>query len=295
MKRFFFSGGLFLALIVFAACGSLPAGEIPASSVWEISKDGQRLFLAGSCHILRKTDFPPPRAFDAAFDQSGVLVLEADVGKMSDPEVLQNLQARMLLPEGQRLDSILSEEVYRLLEQEFQKTGVPSLEPLAQFKPPMVFMMLSALDMRQFGFIEQGIDQHYFNRAKQLGKTLDFFETVDFQIALLLTMGEGYEDDFIRYSLLDRENTGKHLDTLVAEWKAGREKLVNKELLLLRDTWPAIYQSFVADRNARWLPKIEAYLTTEPVELVITGLAHLHGPDGLLRQLQSRGCTVKQY
>jgi uncharacterized protein YbaP (TraB family) len=51
--------------------------------------------------------------------------------------------------------------------------------------------------MQQLGFIEQGIDQHYFDRAKQSGKVLDFLETVDFQIDLLFTLGEGYEDDFV--------------------------------------------------------------------------------------------------
>jgi uncharacterized protein YbaP (TraB family) len=294
MKRFSF-GEIFCAAMLFVSCASLSVKESPVSSVWEISRDGQRLFLGGSCHILRETDFPPPAAFDMAFDKSGVLVLEADLEQMSDPEVLQSIQARMLLPEGKKLDSVLSGEVYTLLEQEFQKFGVPSLEPLAQYKAPAVVMTLSALDIQQFGFIAQGIDFYYFDRAKQSGKALDFLETVDFQIDLLLAMGEGYEDDFVRYSLLDRENTGKHLDTLVAEWRTGGAEFLEAELLVMKNTWPEIYQALMADRNSNWLPKVEAYLRTGPVEFVLVGLAHLHGPDGLLRQLQSRGYTVKQF
>lgn len=295
MKRFFLPGGMVFVAIAFVSCVSLPAGEPSLSSVWVVGRDGKQLFLGGSCHILRETDFPPPAVFDMAFDKSGILVLETDPGKMADPGVLQLIQTRTLLPEGEKLDSVLSGEVYKLLEQEFQKFGLPSLESLDRFRPAMVMLMLSTLDMQQSGFIEQGIDQHYYNRAKQSGKPLDFFETVEFQIDVILAMGEGYEDDFVRYSLLDRENTGKYLDTLVVEWRAGDAEFMNKELALLKDLWPAIYQSLITDRNVKWLPRIEEYLTTEPVEFVIAGLAHLHGPDGLLRQLQNRGYTVQQF
>jgi uncharacterized protein YbaP (TraB family) len=295
MKRFFLPGGILFVMSLFAACASLQAGEPSVSSVWALGRDGKQLFLGGSCHLLRKNDFPLPAVFDMAFDRSNILVLETDPGKMTDPETLRIIQTRTLLPEDGKLDSVLSGEVYKLLEQEFQKFGLPSLESLDRFKPAMVMMMLSTLDMQQSGFIEQGIDQHYFDRAKQSGKPLDFFETAEFQIDTILAMGEGYEDDFVRYSLLDRENTGKYLDELVAEWRAGGAEFMNRELALLKDLWPAIYQSLIADRNARWLPRIEEYITTEPVEFVIVGLAHLHGPEGLLRQLQDRGYTVELF
>jgi uncharacterized protein YbaP (TraB family) len=295
MKRFFSPGGIVFVAAVFMSCASAPVGKTSVSSVWVVGKDGKQLFLGGSCHILRKTDLPPPAVFDRAFDRSAVLVLETDLERMAESAVLQTLQTRMLLPEGEKLDTVLSEDTYRLLEQEFQKLGAPSLEPLARFKPSMVIMMLTSLDMQQFNFIEQGIDQRYFDRARESGKPIDFFETPEFQIDTILAMGEGYEDDFVRYSLLDRENTEKYLDVLVAEWRSGNAEFLNGELALLKDSWPAIYQSLIADRNDTWLPLLEAYITTEPVELVIVGLAHLHGPDGLLQRLHTRGYTVTQF
>jgi uncharacterized protein YbaP (TraB family) len=42
------------------------------------------------------------------------------------------------------------------------------------------------------------------------------------------------------------------------------------------------------------MPLLEGYFTTGTVEFVIAGLLHLHGPDGLLRQLENIGCVIEQ-
>jgi uncharacterized protein YbaP (TraB family) len=295
MKRAFFSGGLFAAAAVFfVSCASLSTPGPSVSSVWEISRDGQTIFLGGSCHILRDTDLPPPAAFDSAFDKSAMLVLEANIGELSDPEAGKKAQVRMALPEGKTLRSTLSGEVYEALELEAQKLGLPSLDAVAQYKVSAAVNVLAFLYMQKHGFINQGIDRHYFDRAQDQEKALDFLETVDFQLELLFGMGEGYEDDYVRYSLTDQENTGKTLDLLVSEWKAGKADAIEAELLTMRDSWPVIYESMVARRNSGWLPKIEAYLLTGPVEFVLVGLAHLHGPDGLLLQLARKGYAIKQ-
>lgn len=61
------------------------------SSVWEISKNGNTLYFGGSVHILRSEDYPLPKEFDMAFDNSDMLVLEADAGQMGNPEVAQKM------------------------------------------------------------------------------------------------------------------------------------------------------------------------------------------------------------
>jgi uncharacterized protein YbaP (TraB family) len=43
------------------------------------------------------------------------------------------------------------------------------------------------------------------------------------------------------------------------------------------------------------MPQIEEYLSTGAIPFIIVGAAHLHGPDGLLIQLENSGCTVEQF
>jgi uncharacterized protein YbaP (TraB family) len=57
----------------------------------------------------------------------------------------------------------------------------------------------------------------------------------------------------------------------------------------MKQDWPAIYKTLVSDRNTAWMPQIEEFLAGGQVHFVVVGLLHLHGPDGLLRQLEDLG------
>jgi uncharacterized protein YbaP (TraB family) len=265
-----------------------------ASSVWRISKDGNSLFLGGSIHILRPDDFPLPNAFNRAFSQSKLLVLEADVEQMADENVAQYLMSRMFLPDGQTLKTILDPDVYDMLDTVCSEYGFP-IEVVSTMKPSMVVTVLSIYHMQKFDFVEEGVDAFYLNRAKNEDKPICYLESVELQIDMLVSMGEGYENDYVLYSLQDFSTTDDSLGELVAEWKTGGASLTETSLIEMKEEWPAMYKSMVVDRNAAWIPQIEEYLVTGAVPFIVVGAAHLHGPDGLLIQLAKSGCTVEQF
>jgi uncharacterized protein YbaP (TraB family) len=89
-------------------------------------------------------------------------------------------------------------------------------------------------------------------------------------------------------------STGDWLAETLTEWKTGDATIADASLIEMREEWPEIYKDLVADRNAAWLPQIEEYLASGQVPFIIVGAFHLHGPDGLLLQLENSGCTVEQ-
>jgi uncharacterized protein YbaP (TraB family) len=262
--------------------------------VWQISKGGSSLFLGGSIHILRNKDFPLPKAFDRAFKQSAMLVLETDIEQMADENVTQHLMAQMFLPGDETLESILDADAYETLKAKCEEYGLP-MENIAKLKPSMAVNVLTVLEMQKFGFVQQGVDVYYHQKAKKAKKPLGFLETAEEQINMLASMGGGYESDFVKYSLYDMDNTENMLDSFVSEWKTGGASSTESSILEMQEQWPAIYKTLLLDRNAAWLPQIKQYLDEGNTALVIVGLAHLHGPDGLLRQLENSGCIVKQF
>ena len=276
---------------------SAPDPNNSVSSVWKISKDGNSLFLGGSIHILRNEDFPLPKAFDLAFERSSMLVLEADVeqldNEMDNEKTMQYLMAHMFLPDNKTLNSILEPDTYKMLQAKCKEYGIP-IESVSKFKPSIIINMLSAIEMQKLGFAQEGVDLYYLKKAKKLNRPLGFLETIEAQIDMLVTMGEGYEDDFVRYSLSDIANTENGLDSIVSEWRKGKASSTETSVLEMRDKWPILYKTLLTDRNTAWMPKILGYLATESPEFIIVGLAHLHGPDGLLKQLADSGCTVEQ-
>ncbi|QQO08319.1 TraB/GumN family protein [Breznakiella homolactica] len=285
MKRFFC---VLAQVFLFAA---VLQGQ---SSVWKISSEnGNSIFLGGSVHILRAEDYPLPAEFDMAYKKASVLVLEADIDRMEDPEVIQKTIRKMVLPENQTLRSVLGESVYRRFEEKCIELGIPP-QSLKRFKPSIAVNMLTMAELQMLGFSQFGVDQYYLSKAKEDGKSLDFLESVDFQVDLLTDLGYGYENEYILYSLDDFENTEQGIPVLIEEWKSGGSSDMNQSLAEMKEVFPTVYQKMVSDRNSSWMPILEEYLNSEIIELVIVGLAHLHGPDGLLDQLERRGYTAEQ-
>jgi len=263
------------------------------SSVWEVSKNGHTLYLGGSAHLLRAEDYPLPSEFDTAFEKSDRLVLEVDVAQMANPEIAQQMMTQMMLPGEETLQTVLNTETYQLLEAKCAELSVP-LENIMKFKPAMVATILTMVKMQQIGFEPQGVDTYYLAKASEKNLPTDFLETVDFQINALVHIGEGYENEFVKYTLDDLDNLQTDIDRLIPEWRTGTSEFINSEIAEMKEMFPTVYKSIMTDRNTDWLPKIENYLTDEPVEFIIVGLAHLQTDDGLLAALQSKGYTVTQ-
>ena len=68
MKRIFHICILLFSISLIFSCVSSPAAPgKDGSSVWKISRNGSTLYLAGTIHILRESDFPLPKEYEGAF------------------------------------------------------------------------------------------------------------------------------------------------------------------------------------------------------------------------------------
>ncbi|MBA4389234.1 MAG: TraB/GumN family protein, partial [Verrucomicrobia bacterium] len=71
--------GLFLVFVTGAAFAE--------SSVWAVTGSNSTVYLAGSCHVLRGSDYPLPPEFETAYKKSSRLVFEAPLAELETPEV----------------------------------------------------------------------------------------------------------------------------------------------------------------------------------------------------------------
>jgi uncharacterized protein len=58
--------------------------------------------------------------------------------------------------------------------------------------------------------------------------------------------------------------------------------------------FPGLYQILVSDRNRRWMPALEHLLNDDKDYLVVVGVLHLVGKDGLLEMMKARGFKLRQ-
>ncbi|GHT33358.1 GumN protein [Bacteroidia bacterium] len=261
------------------------------TSVWEVSKGRNKVYIAGSVHILRPGDYPLPKEFEAAYEKADMLVFEADLDKLASPEAARQFMKKMTYTDGKTLQSVLSEKTYIALEESLAPLPIKKLDSL---KPIMAILTITAVNVSKLGITTDGVDKYFFDRAKKDKKKMQFLETPDYQVDLLSRIGDGREDDFVMYSLNDLKTMEKDLNALISTWRNGSATLITSQIKEMQREFPELYQSMLVKRNQKWLSKIEIYINNDRTELIIIGDAHLHGSDGLLHLLSEKGYKVKQ-
>ena len=273
------------------ACG-VAVNAPAASSVWKVRSDSGYVYLGGSSHLLRQSDYPLPPEFDTAFTDSAVLVLEADVEGLKDPAVQAQLLAKGQL-QGTTLDKVLSPEVYGSLSNHCHQLGLP-IALFNGLKPSMVILTATVLELQRLGVSASGVDMHFSERAVAAEKRRVSLESVEEQLDMILALGDGNEDDFVTHSLMELKQTGDLLPELLDAWRSGDLNTLEKNFLQpMQSDYPELYQQLVVDRNHNWLPQIELLLQSKETEFILVGALHLAGDDGLLKALKERGFTVE--
>lgn len=273
-----------------AVCGSAAA----QSSVWLVQQGDSRTYLGGTCHVLRQSDYPLPAEFERAYRAAKRIVFEADPGQLNSPRMQQLLASRAFLADGQTLQLLLQPATYRLLQDYCRSNGLQP-EALSRLRPVMAALTLLAMELQRHGIDQGGVDLHFYQRATDDSKTVSALETIDQQIEFIVGMAEGHEDRFMEHSLAELERLDKIFDRLIAAWRAGDAteiaRLANADF---RQQFPEIYRTLFTERNAAWLPRVEEFIATAEPELILVGVAHLVGDDGLVALLRRRGYRVEQ-
>ena len=268
--------------------------SLAESSVWKIQKDESVIFLGGTFHLLRKSDFPPPPEFEKAYKASDILVFETDLGKFNDESAQQKLMSKAMYTDGSTIDKHLSAKTYNLLNEYCTSSGIP-LSKLIQFKPSIVALTILTVELSRFGVAQEGVDTFFYQLATKDNKVIEGLETVDEQIHFIVGMGEGNEEAFITHSINDIESIKQDYEAMVDAWKKGDVKKLHDLIVAdIKTKMPKLYKELLTDRNENWLPMIDAYNETPKKEFILVGAGHLVGPDGIVEALRQKGYKVEK-
>lgn len=284
-----------LAILLAQFALLLATGAAAETSLWKISKGANNVYLGGTVHVLRQSDYPLPTQFESAYRQTEQLVLELDLGKLDPLAFQQQLLQKTRYPAGRSLADHLSPEALAALKEFCAQHKLP-VEVLMPFKPAFTMLTLMGLELAQLGITSDGVDSYFAQKAGEADKPVLGLETAAEQLDFLAVMGEGQESEFILHTLQDLGALDNLLETMVSDWRSGNTAAMDDLFVApMAAQYPAMYQSLLVDRNQAWLPRIEALLQHGDSALVLVGVAHLIGKDGLLQALEKRGYQIEQY
>ena len=120
------------------------------------------------------------------------------------------------------------------------------------------------------------------------------FETPREQIDLLAGAPPSEQIASLSATLKEMENEPDQYQTLVRAWMAGDLKAMDKEALApLRKVSPVLFQRILTDRNARWAVALDRRLKGHGRTVVVVGMGHLIGPQGVPARLRALGYRVE--
>ena len=290
--------GLLLLLTAMPVLSASTAdNKCKKSFIWEVRSPKGMCYVLGSIHLLKKEFYPLPDAMEKAFDKSEAIVVEADI---SDQEAMGKV-AMLTLQKGmyqgdETLEKNLSEKTYLLLEKVMKKNNM-TLDSFQKFRPWLLAMTVTSMSLMKQGFDPNlGIDKYFLDRAKDK-KEIKELEGMDFQVDLLSGFSKEEAEKFLFYTLQEVDPGSEDLDEMITCWQTGDAEAMARLVTRTSEKYPelkGIYHQLIEGRNLGMADKVEAYLETGKIHLVICGAAHLVGEKGIIKILEKKGYKAKQ-
>ena len=228
------------------------------TSVWKLDGDNGSFYLAGSCHVLRKSDYPLPEEFEAAYDDADQVIFETDIEALMNQEIQLLLISKGMYTGGDTLEKKLSKKSYASLVKYCNDRSM-SIDLFQNFKPWMVAMTFLVLELGNNGITAaDGLDMYFSNKTKKDGKQTGGLEDVYRHIELVSSFEEEFDDSIIESFIQEVEKVQVIMEDLIKSWRAGDEAGIDeyiseKTAFRLQDSYKKI---------VIWMSII--FLTTQP-------------------------------
>src|ERR1700688_169351 len=109
MRRTLFPRGLALCALLLCVAARADGA---LHSLWEVHGKHNTVYLLGSIHVLRPSDYPLSPAVLAAYADSKSLLMEVNLEEINSEQVQAEMLGSAVLPGGKTLTEVLGKERY---------------------------------------------------------------------------------------------------------------------------------------------------------------------------------------
>ncbi|PQA76346.1 TraB/GumN family protein [Rhodoferax sp. TS-BS-61-7] len=282
---------------LWALSTTLAWAQAPVPMLWKVSDADNSIYLLGSFHMLKASDYPLAPSVGAALADVQQVFFEVAPHEMADPALPARMMQAATRTDGKTLQQAVSPATWRALQRYAAKNQM-DVAGLQGLKPWFVGMLLALTESQKLGLNPAlGLDRHLMERAAQAGTPTRGLETADAQIAMLDSLDATLQDAFLQDTLREMGDFKGLFEALHTAWRQGDVAALERTALAeMREQYPVLYQRVNVDRNKAWLPQLDALLRDKARDnvLVVVGALHLVGSDGVVRMLADKGYQVER-
>jgi uncharacterized protein len=290
------------ALTPFAADAAPHGKKFPKCCVWRVTNAKAPFYLVGSIHALGKKDYPLPKPYEIALQDSNRFVFEFDPTRHA--EFQKKFEAAAKYPRGQDIRSKIDPELlawlrknmFTIMPEGRRGNGerLESFDSQLRYKPWWIAQHLAAPASYSKTSASHGLDNYFVDHAMKTEKEIAGLESVNEHVAVMSGLSDRDGEFMLQDALSQPDNGATEFSRMYKAWRKGDTNALWKGDAHLRTKAPRIAARFVDDRNVKWVPRIEAELRTGKPTAIIAGALHFSGPRSVIVLLQKRGYVIEQ-
>jgi len=272
------------------AAATAPVQAIARPALWKVADHDTTIYLFGTIHVL-------PEGIDwysgpvrQAFEHSDLLMTE--LPDLSTGEVASAMLKQGLLPKGQTLRGLMSEEQRGKYDAAMTKIG---LQP-AMFdhsRPWVAALLLPLVRVQQLGFDPQhGVESQLDKRSKELKRPRQGLETIDEQFTIFAALSAEDQMEYLMAVVDALPQIDEQIHTMVGYWAKGDAP--GLATFLNSDEDAALGETLIYNRNRNWAKWIEARMKQPGTVFIAVGAGHLGGKGSVQDVLASDGLKASR-
>ncbi len=261
--------------------------------IWIVRDADSEMVIFGSVHILPADLAWQPAALIAALAKADDVWFELPIDMATQSRVSELALEKGLVAKGAHLSDILSVAGRARLARVSTRAGIRP-EQLERFRPWLAEATLSVAALQSQGaWARDGVEQ-VLSMGLDLKVERRAFETPEQQINVLANGREAEQMASLEETLRRMDEEPDTYEALLASWMAGDlVALVREALEPIRQSTPTLYKTLIRDRNLRWVEVLKQRMDGHGRTVIIVGVGHLLGKDGVPERLRRLGYRVE--
>lgn len=256
-------------------------------ALWKVADEDTTIYLFGTVHALPEGIEWYHGPLAEAFGSSDILVTEIEMTPESMAATQNLVMTKGVLPEGETLRGLLSDEQRTAYEAALARVDLPA-HAFDRFEPWYGAMMMTMLPLLKQGYsLDAGVEKVLEAKAGD-GLERGALETVEEQLSIFDSLPQEAQIAFLMETVDAVDEIKAMLDAMVAEWAEGDAaelaRLMNEGM-----TDPVLAERLLYARNANWAKWIDERLDTPGTVFVAVGAGHLAGEQSVQDKLAELG------
>lgn len=284
-----------------AACLAACAGPRPAGSrargpgLWLALRGSARVFILGVAEARDQSWWSP--AIEHAFADSSEIWLETPPHPAPDSDQARRRKAlieQLGYRPGRSFYDALAPEVRVRARAYVADLGIDPAE-IEPMRPWLAYYTINGAFWKKYKPSHEMVypDEVFRDRAARAAKILRYeFPTSEASLQWFAAMPDDAESQYIAMLLDFLDDQKRGVNDAYDAWAQGAPS--TRALDRMRSTTPALYDILQRKRNVWWAHTIDELLGTTGARLLVLGMNHVLGPDGIPSQLARIGIAVSE-